>query len=47
MFATLDVLGAFDLLVTKAGAGRLDQASVQALLRALGPDRQVLNLGEK
>jgi pimeloyl-ACP methyl ester carboxylesterase len=47
MFGTADVLGAFDLLASKAGAGKLDQAKVQALLNALGPDRQIANLGEK
>lgn len=46
-FSTTDVLGAFDLLVSKTGAGALDAQKVQALLRALGPDRQVLDLGER
>jgi hypothetical protein len=43
-FATADVLGAFDLLVLKAGAGVLDEQKLSALQNALGPDQHVLDL---
>jgi pimeloyl-ACP methyl ester carboxylesterase len=43
-FSTTDVLGAFGLLVTKTGAETLDAQKLSALLRALEPDQQVLDL---
>ena len=46
-FNTTDVLGAFGLLATMAGAGPLDEQRLYALQSALGPGQQVLDLDGK
>ena len=46
-FGTADVLGAFGLLATMAGAGPLDEQNLAALQAALGPNQQVLDLDGK
>jgi len=43
-FGTADVLGAFGLLATMSGAGSEDEQNLSALLAALGPGQQILDL---